>query len=104
MEQICAVIAPAQLLENPCNATPRRLHFSSARQRCVYRNPLVSARERGPDHPGQIDLAIWLGEQQLAGPKIASINHGVLRIAGGVRSWRRSVRVSNASSWSSKLS
>jgi hypothetical protein len=40
MEPICAVIAPAQQRDNPCNATQRPLHFSSARQRCVHRNPL----------------------------------------------------------------
>jgi hypothetical protein len=38
-----------------------------ARQHCVgIEARFVSARERGADHPGQINLAIWLGEQEHA--------------------------------------
>jgi hypothetical protein len=44
---------------------------------------IASTRERGADHPGQIDLAIWLGEQEFAAPRMAIVDRGVLRIAGG---------------------
>jgi hypothetical protein len=57
-------------------ATP--LHAARDQLCMCLRVRLVSGRERDADHPGQIDFAIWLGEQQYAGIEIAIVNHGVL--------------------------
>src|ERR1700686_2462829 len=63
---------------------------ATCKQLCVcLRVRFVSDRERDADHPGQIDFAIWLGEQQHAGIEIAILNHGVLRIAGDVQYLQR---------------
>lgn len=61
MEQICAVIAPAYLRGNPCNAMPRGLHFSSARHRCVYRNLLCFSprARRGSSWPDRLCDMAW---------------------------------------------
>lgn len=71
MEQIWAGIAPAHPREIP---TTRRDAGSTSAARdnvvCIENLP-CSARERGADHPGQIDFAIWLGEQQFAATKTA---------------------------------
>ena len=45
------------------------------------RNFFGSGRERGADHPGQIDFAIWFGKQQHVSVETPVNDHGVLRIA-----------------------
>ena len=69
----------------------RRAGFTSAARddvACIEIR-FVSARERRADHRGQIDFAIWLGEQQLAAAKMAILDHGVPRITGGAEHLER---------------
>jgi hypothetical protein len=75
MERICVVIAPSHLRDNRSQRDAAPASAARDSIACAYIEVrFVSARERYADRPGQIDFAIWLGEQEFAAPRMAIFN------------------------------